>query len=174
MPSTYELIKGETLASSAASYTFTAIPSTFTDLVIRASTRLDGVDIEGLLTIQLNGATLNISDTSLYTTYSSGPASYRDSAASSGYPGWSNDGGSTANTFTSVEIYLPNYAVGTQNKQMSSSSTLENNGTQANGTYAALLVSSNTAITSIRIGRQTGGSNFVAGSSFYLYGIKNS
>jgi len=39
LPSTYTLIKGETLASSAASYTFTAIPSTFTDLVLRVSAR---------------------------------------------------------------------------------------------------------------------------------------
>jgi hypothetical protein len=39
MPSTYTLIKGETIGSSAASYTFTAIPSTFTDLVLRISVR---------------------------------------------------------------------------------------------------------------------------------------
>ena len=174
MPSTYTLISSNVLSSSAASVTFSAIPATFTDLVLRASTRLDGGAIEGLLSIELNGATLNISDTTLTAQYSSGATSYRDSAASSGYPGWSNDGGSTSNTFASVEIYLPNYASSTQNKQMSSATAVENNATQARGTYGALLVGSNTAITSIRIGRLTGGSNFVSGSSFYLYGIKSS
>jgi hypothetical protein len=57
---------------------------------------------------------------------------------------------------------------------MSAASTDENNASQARGAYAALLVGSNTAITSITIGRLTGGSNFVAGSSFYLYGISKS
>ena len=39
MPNTYTLIKGETLTTAAASYAFTAIPSTYTDLVIRWSAR---------------------------------------------------------------------------------------------------------------------------------------
>ena len=41
MPSTYTLISSNVLASSAASVTFSAIPSTYTDLVVRASIRSD-------------------------------------------------------------------------------------------------------------------------------------
>jgi len=39
MPSTYTLISSNVLGSSAASVTFSAIPSTYTDLVLRISAR---------------------------------------------------------------------------------------------------------------------------------------
>ncbi len=60
MPNTYELIKGETLASSAASYTFSAIPSTYTDLVVRVSARGDAGGSSNYYTIVLNANTGNV------------------------------------------------------------------------------------------------------------------
>ena len=66
MPNTYELIKGETLTGSAASYTFSAIPSTFSDLVLKVSARTD-VNANDQIILQINSDTgTNYSKTRLY------------------------------------------------------------------------------------------------------------
>jgi hypothetical protein len=172
MPSTYTLIKGETLASSAASYTFTAIPSTFTDFVIKGSVRSDIADTDRELQIWINGSTaLNYSYTRLTGT---GAAASSSSASSNDYiNGYKGVSGatSTSNTFADFEIYVPNYA-GSTNKPLSIFGANENNTSTAYIYTLAGLRSVTDAITSISIRPQT--SNFVSGSSFYLYCIKNS
>lgn len=174
MSATYIPIQSTTLSSNQASVTFSNIPQTFTDLVLRASTRLSGSAIDGVIGIQLNGGIINMTVTNLRSQYSTGTAeSGRDAVATNAAIGWSNDGGSTSNTFTTVELYIPNYAVTTANKQISSATAVENNATQARGFYASLSVQSNSAITSLTITRITGGANFVSGSTFHLYGISN-
>ena len=75
----------------------------------------------------------------------------------------------TSNTFATAEIYIPSYRV-SQHKQISMDSATENNATTAYRAVDAGLWRSTAAITSIELD----GSNFVSGSSFYLYGIKNS
>jgi len=65
MANTYTLINSNVLASSAASVTFSAIPATFTDLVIRASIRTDRAAVEDWLYIKFNGLTTNRSYTRL-------------------------------------------------------------------------------------------------------------
>jgi hypothetical protein len=180
MPSTYTLIKGETLASSAASYTFTAIPSTFTDLVVRASIRSNYAG-----TLDFSAVTLNATTTgSLYSNtfvggYSDGVESGRDSNLSN--PASQTTGGAitgntaTSNTFASFELYLPLYA-GTATKAFSTASVAENN-SAASGESAIRAMASlfrNTAgITEIKLAAQTG-TNLLTGSSFYLYGVKSS
>jgi hypothetical protein len=80
----------------------------------------------------------------------------------------------TANTFSNVELYLPSYTSTTQNKIMSAVGVAPDSA----GTWLALsvdagLYQSTSAITSITLEQST--SEFWAsGSSFYLYGIKNS
>jgi hypothetical protein len=86
------------------------------------------------------------------------------------YQNTSND---TANTFSNSEIYIPSYTI-SQNKPISGFFVTENNSTAADAASintAAQLWRNTAAITSITF---TAGSNFVSGSSFYLYGIKNS
>lgn len=176
MPSTYTLISSNVLSTSAASVTFSAIPSTYTDLVLRYSARLDGGAGSGVGVISLNSAALSMSTTYLFTNFAGSASSGRDSAATSCGIGYINDGGSTpSNTFTNAEIYIPNYAVSGVNKQMSTITAMEYESSAFNyGYVGAINVTSTAAITSINIDNVTGGSNFVAGSSFYLYGIKNS
>lgn len=82
-----------------------------------------------------------------------------------------NSGGSTTNSFTSYELYVPNYLV-SQNKPTSGITAFEQNSTTAYLTAVAGLWSNTAAITSIAFSLTSG--DFASGSSFYLYGIKNS
>jgi hypothetical protein len=77
----------------------------------------------------------------------------------------------TANTFGSTEIYIPSYTV-SQNKPLSIFSVQENNTSSAFIVCAANLWRNTAAVTSIYLVPNTA-SNFIATSSFYLYGISN-
>jgi hypothetical protein len=80
---------------------------------------------------------------------------------------------STTNTFSNVEIYIPSYAAA-QNKPFSSFAAEENNvSTPAYVQVQANLWSNTSAINEIKIFNQSS-YTYVSGSSFYLYGIKNS
>ena len=173
MPSTYTLIKGETIGSSAASYTFTAIPSTFTDLVVRLSTRM-ATGTFGEFSVQFNSDTSALySDTILYGS-GSATGSYANSGSTSLNGILNTEGTSqTANTFSNNELYIPSYTV-SQNKPVSASSATENNATTAYISANAGLYRSTTAISSITFIDDINSRSFAAGSSFYLYGIKNS
>ncbi len=176
MANTYILIASNTLSSSAASVTFSSIPATYTDLVVRITARSDRAANSSNLAIKLNGATTNYSDTNLTKTqngaaYSSiqniGDLTYQ-------YLGVIPASSATASTFGSAEFYLPNYTV-SQNKPASTFSVFENNSVNTSQIDAiANRFSSTAAITSIEISTQTPTANFVSGSSFFLYGIKNS
>ena len=54
MATTYTLITSQTLASSAASVTFSSIPSTYTDLVLRVSARTDNAAVSDGFYVGLN------------------------------------------------------------------------------------------------------------------------
>ena len=81
-----------------------------------------------------------------------------------------NAANSTADTFTNFEIYIPGYASSTY-KNFSIDSAQETNATTAYTELWAMLWSNSAAITSITLNSDA---NWVSGSSFYLYGIKNS
>jgi hypothetical protein len=173
MPSTYTLIKGETLTSSAASYTFTAIPSTFTDLVLRVSARSDTSAQTQQVWLQFN------SDTSaLYSYLNLGgngsvvQGNIGSSLTSTRTIGGANGNTSTTSTFGNSEIYIPSYTV-SQNKPIGSFGVSESNATAATMAVNAGLWRNTAAITSITILPSTS-LNWLSGSSFYLYGIKNS
>jgi hypothetical protein len=174
MPSTYTLITGETLASAVASYTFSAIPSTFTDLVVRYSMRKSDTNNGPInVLVRFNGSSAaNYSLTNLLG-ISTSPLSTRESNETR-FLTYAVGGGSTSNTFSNNEIYIPNYA-GSINKVASNSDTAENNSStnfQWGVGARAYLRSVTAAITSITF--DGNGDNLVSGSSFYLYGIKNS
>lgn len=177
MPSpTYTLISSNVLASSAASVTFSSIPSTYTDLVLRMSVRTDISGTDGFMYVHLNGdtTTTNYSDTWIQGDGASATSSRI--TTSTGYPGALIEGvtGSTAtaNTFSNIETYIPSYLVA-QKKQFSSFGVGENNATTAYMRATAHLYQPTTAVSSILLAPQ-GGTNFVSGCSFYLYGVKNS
>jgi hypothetical protein len=79
----------------------------------------------------------------------------------------------SANTFGSAEIYIPSYTA-SQNKPLSTFGVVENNSAAGGDTEIdawANLYRDTAAISSIAINARA---TFAAGSSFYLYGIKNS
>jgi hypothetical protein len=172
MANTYTLIEAKTLSTTASSVTFSSIPATYTDLIVRTSTRSSNATTIILGALRFNGDTSSIySDTELY--YTVGAAvSTRFSANNFAYTNYSSANTSTASTFGNNEIYIPNYA-GSTNKVLSSANVAENNSTDAGIASIAGLWRSTAAITSITL-FPGGGSNFEIGSSFYLYGIKNS
>ena len=165
---TYTLISSNVLSSSAASVTFSSIPATYTDLVVRwsarCSTTTENVDI------QLNAASTSYSITQVDGYGSSGTASSRSTTDPGIRVYGMTQSGDTANTFGSAEFYLPNYA-GSTNKPNSTFAVTETNATQALIQAVAGLRSNTDAVTSLKL--QTGSGNFVSGSSFYLYGISN-
>lgn len=174
MAVTYTLIGKNTLTSTASSVTFSSIPAIYKDLVLRTSSRDTYANTtDAFLYIRINGSTNTYSDTVLYGTGSSSN-SYRNTAP--GNSGFETFGSTAADAtslyFGSMEIYIPNYA-GSQKKVGSSFGAPETQATPFNfGLAIAAGMSSVTdPITEIRVGATV---NFVSGSSFYLYGIKNS
>ena len=173
MATTYTLINSNVLTSSAASVTFSSIPATYTDLVLRISARSDNGAVNDGLNMTFNG----VGGTSYSRTMLRGNGSAATSVISSSTSSFQSapNGvvGSTAtsNTFGSIEIYVPSYLV-SQNKPISYFGAGEdNNATAYMGVFAGLF-SNTSAITSI-VCSPVNGSNLVSGSSFYLYGISN-
>ena len=175
MANTYQLISSVTVGSGgAASIDFTSIPATYTDLKLVASIR---VDRSGTTFTQL-GVRLNGSSSSYSTRTLEGNGSTASSANNTtpyfGYETFSaNSTNSTTSTFSSFEIYLPNYA-GSANKSGSIDFVSEQNATTANAKLGAALWSNTAAINQITLNEPNSNSNFVQYSTAYLYGIKNS
>ena len=170
MATTYTLISSNVLSGSAASVTFSSIPSTYTDLVVKCSSRMDTTGPDNLR-LQFNGASSSYSRIYLVGT---GSVASSGSGSSQSYIFGENlvEGTNyTSSTFGSTDIYIPSYTA-SQNKPLSIDGTLENNATASYRVAQASLWSNTAAITSIVI--SPGSGNFVSGSSFYLYGIKNS
>jgi hypothetical protein len=175
MANTYTLISSNVLASNTASVTFSSIPATFTDLVLRWSSRSTSANASIPTRIIINGlddTTSNLSETKISTVNSSTVTSSRDSNIWVWQDNYVPGAGGTSNTFGSSELYLPNYT-STSAKPGSRFSVSENNSTTdiQIGVWAELNRQS-AAITSIKI--EDANANFASGSSFYLYGIKNS
>jgi hypothetical protein len=166
MPITYNKIASVTVGSGgAASIDFTSIPATFTDLVLVYSARVTtaGGDDEAL--ISLNSSTSNFSNRNIFGTGST--ASSTTSPAR--FAGSVNASGSTASTFSNIQIYFSNYT-GNTNKSYSIDSVAENNATAIVSRLAAGLWSDTSAITSISLSLASG--SFVQYSTATLYGIK--
>jgi hypothetical protein len=168
---TYTLISSNVLASSAASVTFSSIPATYTDLVLRMSIRYDGSLVYGSTEIKLNSdSASNYSRTTLRGDGTSAVSERGSSNSVLLFPRSITGDTATANTFSNTEIYIPSYTA-SQNKPIAGFGVGENNATAANIAANAGLWRNVAAITNIFI--QSNGTNLLTGSSFYLYGISN-
>ena len=171
MPSpTYVALAKTVLTGTQATITFSSIPSTYTDLLILVSCRSDrAASLVDTITWNFNSSTTNFSNTRLEGTGASAGSTFNTTNSSLlRVPATSV----TSNTFNNAEIYIPNYT-GSTNKPISTSFAYENNATTAYVGANAGLWSNTAAITSITLGL-VDGPNFVSGSRFDLYGIKNS
>jgi hypothetical protein len=174
MASTYTLISSNVLGSATASVTFSSIPSTYTDLVLCFSSRGDNTVQFDSPYIRFNSDTTNLNSR----TNVSGDGSAASSARAANqsfanvltYAGNANS--ATANTFGSAEVYIPNYT-STTSKPFSLFGVTETNATGAYMAGLAGLYRNTSALTTILL-LPNNQSTFLTGSSFYLYGIKNS
>lgn len=157
-------------AGGASSITFSSIPATYTDLVLKLSGRLatSGYDSSPWVIgrIFINGTQA----TSGRLLYGTGSATGSDGNASAMFV---TDTDATASTFSSAELYLPNYLSST-NKSMSVDVVTENNGTAALAGLQAVLSTVTAAVTSITIEpSNASGINFAQYTTAYLYGVSN-
>jgi hypothetical protein len=163
---TMQLIETKTLLSAAASIEFTSIPQSFTDLVLKVNLRSQRASSEDSANLIFNSNSSNYSARWLRKDDVNGVSSGTISNTLALL--YQNTANLTANTFSTAEVYIPNYTAN-QNKSYSVETMQENNG-GAWGAILAGLWSNTSAITSITISVNVG-PNFVAGSTVSLYGI---
>lgn len=173
---TYVALAKTVLTGSQASVTFSSIPSTYTDLVLFVSARQDTSSYYEQIYLEFNGSSTAVYSQTMVRANSATPASNRNSGQA--YFNYLYEPGpsATSNTFSNVEIYIPNYA-GSTNKIMSSTSVSENNSSTDSQWWldgAAHLWGNTAAINQIKLTASGAPGNFVSGSRFDLYGIKNS
>jgi len=148
-----QLIQTITVGSGgAASIEFTNIPQDGTDLFITLSIRSAASSSSRDLRTRFNGT-----DTDVYSSRhlrglgSGGVSSSTNSTGQLNFvwPSSNQGGGTTANTFASLEFYIPNYA-GSSAKSVSANTVSENNAdvSAIQGIHAALY-NLTTAITSV-------------------------
>ena len=163
-----QLFKIETVevASPVASVTFSSIPQGYTDLKLVASVRSNRAAQEDGF-----GLTLNSASTGYTYRILSGSGSAASSVNTAYEQIWAtrvNGNSTTSNTFSSVEVYFPNYT-GSTAKSYSADAVSENNATEAYATLSAILQSSTSAITSLTV--KTINGTVATNSTFTLYGV---
>jgi hypothetical protein len=166
----YNLIATTTVGAAGASgITFSNIPQTYTDLLLKVSLRSIASGTYDALGVFLNGVQTDRTRRALIgngSTVSSNTSTYRDL-------GIVNGNTSTANTFSNIELYFPNYT-SANFKSISSDSVWETNGAASDIAIFAGLWSSTSAITTILLDNASSGLSYMQHSSASLYGIKNS
>ena len=162
---TCKLIAKNVLGADTATVSLTLIPATYTDLLlvmhvrsVRSGQRRDA------LNIGLNSSTADFTGRRLR-----GSGSAASSATTTRFVGEVPAATATADTFSSIEVYIPNYA-GATNKSFSVTSVQEDNQAEAYIDAVAGLWSQTAAITDIAI-TSANSVDIKSASSFFLYGI---
>lgn len=152
-------------SAGASSIDFTSIPSGYTDLKVVISTRSAG-STSNWLNLSFNGSTANFTFRHILNNF----GSVISQNSTTGRAGVNNNTSMTANTFSSSEIYIPNYT-SANNKIFSLDATGEDNGTTTvMQTIYAGLWSVTSAINQITITPDV--STLAQYSTATLYGIK--
>ena len=159
---TFTLIAAATASGSSPTISFSAIPSTYTDLVVKFSLRSDTTGVTNF-NVTLNSANptqrnlegASTSATTDLNTYSYAPAS-----------------GITASTYGNGELYIPNY-LSSVAKSVTLDNVSENNATGSNRLELTVKLYSSvtSAVTSIALTDIYG--NWTNLSTAYLYGVSN-
>ena len=163
--STYTPIATNTLGSAAASYTFSSIPATYTDLVliVNAKATSGGVGIN----IRLNGISASSYSSTLINGNGASAASARYTSATQ-FDAMNYNGAIPTTGFTVISNFF-NYANTTTYKtSLTRYSAGDSEVTASVNLFRGSTGSSTEAINSIAIA--TGGT-FAIGSTFTLYGI---
>lgn len=160
-----KLIQTVNATGSSATLEFTSIPQTYTDLVVKISVRQSSNNGNPYTPITF---ALNSSATNKTSRYLLGEGTGVSSTNYTEFYAWTPSSLATANTFSSIELYLPNYT-GSTNKSISLDGATENNATANLLAIGAALWSNTAAVTSVSFTTTAG--NFVTGSTASLYGV---
>jgi hypothetical protein len=166
---TYTAIASNTVGSGGAtSVTFSSIPATYTDLVIKVSARSDrNTGNASDVKLEFNATATTYTIRALY-----GDGVTNVSSAVIAYIGSIPQATDTASVFGNLETYIPNYT--SSNQKSFSTDAVEEQNTGATPVYAFLtagLWNGTSSISSIKLSLVSG--NFVEYSTFTLYGISN-
>ena len=176
MPNTFTLINAVTVGSGGSStIDFTSIPSTYTDLALKISVRNTGTGniIDGYL--RFNGSTSGYGRSRMIQGNGASASSVNQIDSTYSYWQVEHPGTSTtANTFGSIDLYIPNYTSTTTAKSISGDQVTENNGTTAYGFLSVGLWSPGTQVAVNQITLYSGTGSFAQNSTAYLYGIVKS
>jgi hypothetical protein len=161
-----ELIEQITLGSAQSSITFSAIPQTYTDLLIVHSIRSSrSATVDNLrLNINAQGVNVNITCRALFGDGQNTASDTLNTRAG----GLISAANATASTFGNGYIYFPNYTSSVA-KSISTDCVSEDNATNAFQSLVASLWNQTAAINSISLDPANG--DCVQHSSVTLYGI---
>ena len=154
-------------AGGQSSIVFSSIPQTYADLLLVTSLRSSNGNSD--LALQFNAISTNYSWIQVYGTGSTVSADTLSSQSTLNRAGRVNPSTTTANTFSSNEIYIPNYT-GSTSKYVSVDGLYEDNATAVRTTIIAGTSASGSAVSTITL-TIDGGGNFTQYSTAYLYGI---
>ena len=181
MANTYTGIATTVLGSATTSVTFSSIPATYTDLLLRIYYRkTTGGGSTGDIEVRVNNNTgavyagitvANASGTTLTTPYLNQQNTY---STAYGFTSSSNIGGSASpNSFNFCDFYFANYQNTTGRKGLwLHYSNMNYTTNQSWNGMTGWNVNDSAAITSLVVTGNT--DTLTAGSEFWLYGIKNS
>ena len=171
MPSTYTPIATTTLGSSAASVTLSSIPSTYTDIILIVSARSNWTtdEYEGL-GIQFNSDTGSNYSYTVLAGNGAAASSFRGTSQTK-IEGRLNPSYSSNTSPSANVLQLQNYSNTTTYKTMlmRTNSSVE----YYEVTATVGLWRSTSAINEVKLFPTESGAQFVAGSTFTLYGVKS-
>jgi hypothetical protein len=154
-----------------SSVTFSNIPQTYTDLVVKLSVRTtrSGTDVDDEVRLEFNGS----GGTAYSGRMIEGNGTTSRSATDSSYAFVTRvtapTDNTTTSTFSNSEVYIPNYT-SSNYKSISIDATMENNATTSLTSLSANLWSNTSAITSIKC---TPIGTFDQYSTITIYGIRS-
>lgn len=175
MPSTYDKIATYTVPSSQASYTFSTISGSYTDLILETNYRSAGTG-DTRCNIRVGNGSVD-TGSNYSSTYLLGSGSSASSGRDSNrtfIDSYVNEAESTSSEFSLNIFQFMNYSNTTTNKIVLIRENTQSVGAglQAGTSAQASLWRSTSAINTIQIYDATG-KNIAAGSTFTLYGIKS-
>ena len=167
MANTFQLIQTITLATTPSTVTFSSIPQTYTDLLIKVSAKVTTGSSSLIAQPNFNGGGATFTTTEMYNS-SNSLYGWRPGGSFGSITG---DDATSTSCFNNSELYFPNYTQIEEKNHLVDWNTKRNT---TSGPAVGLVAGARSvtdAVVSIAIEMS---SAFVVGSVFSLYGIKNS
>jgi len=174
MNETLTKLQTVSLSSTQSSVSFSNIPQTYTDLVVKISARSSAAAVGDNLQVTFNGSSSGYTGLRIYSNPNGGssPLSYTWSSTY-GLVGIVDAGNETGSTFSNIEMTIPNYT--SNNYKIYSVDSAEENVASANAFIEidAMTWANTAPITSMTFTVSTSPNTFASGSEFTLYGVKS-